>query len=484
MARLSETEGLAYDDVLLVPQRTSLTSRKEAVISTMLTRNLGLQIPIVSANMDTVTEASMAIAVARLGGLGIVHRYMTISDEVYHVEKVKRSESIVIDSPYTVKPQDTIEEALGIMKRRGVRGLPVVDEKRVLVGILTFRDTLFVNFPAKVKVAEAMTAQPKLVAGKFGISPEDAKKIFEANRLEKLPLVDDQGRLCGLITVKDIIEKKILYPNSVKDKKGRLLAGAAIGVKGDFMERAEALVAAGADVLVLDIAHGHATYAIDAVKKLKAKFSGNVPIIAGNTATYEGTKELALAGADAVKVGVGPGATCTTRLVTGAGVPQFTAICDAARVTQELGVPIIADGGIRKSGDVVKALAAGASTVMIGTLLAGTEESPGPVINRGGVRYKVCRGMASLGAAFGRASRFGDELEDEDATQVVAEGVEALVPYRGSCAEIVNQLIGGLQSGMSYCGARTISELCNKAVFIKITQPAHIESRPHDLERP
>ncbi|MBI2070403.1 MAG: IMP dehydrogenase [Elusimicrobia bacterium] len=481
--KILEQEGLTYDDVLLVPQRTSLTSRKEAVVTTKLTKGLDLQIPIVSANMDTVTESAMAIAMARLGGIGIIHRYLTIQDEVREVEKVKRSESIVIDEPHTISPDMTVETATDTMNRLGIRGLPVVKGKNVLVGLLTFRDTLFVDFPAKVKVAEVMTPKEKLVTGKPGMSTEEAKKILEANRLEKLPLVNGNGELHGLITVKDIIEKKTLFPHSVKDKKGRLLAGAAIGVKSDFMERAEALVSAGVDLLVLDIAHGHATYAIDVIKKLKAKWR-DLQVIAGNTATYLGTKELAEAGADAVKVGVGPGATCTTRIVTGSGVPQFTAVMESARVTKEMGVPIIADGGIRTSGDVAKALAAGASTVMVGSLLAGTEESPGLSIVRDGSRYKVYRGMASLGAALGRASRTGEEIDVDDFSDVVPEGVEALVPYRGGCTDTINQLVGGLRSGMSYSGSRSIPELWEKAMFVKISQAAFLESRPHDVEKP
>ncbi|MBI4369476.1 MAG: IMP dehydrogenase [Elusimicrobia bacterium] len=481
---MHEQEGLTFDDVLLVPQRTSLTSRKEAIVSTQLTKKISLQIPIVSSNMDTVTESAMAIAMARLGGMGIIHRYLTIEDEVAEVLKVKRSESIVIDRPYTIGADETVESALVAMKSWGVSGLPVADEKGALLGLLTTRDTLFVNFPAKVKVSEVMTPKNNLITGKPGIGSEEAKKLLEANRLEKLPLVDDQGRLEGLITVKDIIEKKIQYPNSVKDAKGRLLVGAAIGVKGDYMERSQALLDAGADALVLDIAHGHATYAMDVIRKLKTKFGDAAQIIAGNVATHEGAFDLAGAGADAIKVGVGPGATCTTRIVTGSGVPQLTAIMEASKITQEEGVPIIADGGIRNSGDLVKALAAGASMVMIGSMLAGTEESPGFMITRDGMRYKICRGMASLGAAFGRAKRTGEDINDDDIGNVTPEGVEALVPYRGQCDEVINLLTGGLRSGLSYCGSRTIPEMWEKAMFMKMSQAAFLESRPHDLEKP
>ncbi|MBI4064222.1 MAG: IMP dehydrogenase [Elusimicrobia bacterium] len=482
--KLLEHEGLTFDDVLLVPQRTDLASRKQANTETDLTKTFKLQIPVISANMDTVTESAMAIAMARLGGIGIIHRYLSIEDEVRQVSKVKRSESIVIEEPYTVTADQTVEAALAVMKRFGIRGLPVIDRKKKLLGMLTFRDTLFVEAPARRKVKDVMTPRNKLVVGKKGASSEQAIKILEANRLEKLPLVNGNGTLAGLITVKDIIEKKTMYPKAIKDKSGHLAAGAAIGVKGDYLERAQELVKVGADVLVLDIAHGHASYAIEAIKKLKARLGSKVQIIAGNTATYEGTKDLAKAGADAVKVGVGPGATCTTRIVTGSGVPQLTAVMEAARAARETGVPIIADGGIRTSGDVTKAIAAGASTVMAGSLLAGTEESPGPTISRDGVKHKVIRGMASLGAALGRAERTGDEMEDDDIQGVVPEGVEALVPFRGTAAEVVNQLVGGFCSGMSYCGAKTIKEMWQKAVFLKISQAAYLESRPHDLEKP
>lgn len=478
------TEGLAFDDVLLVPQRTPLASRREAVTKTKLTPTIELNIPIISSNMDTVTESKMAISMARLGGIGIIHRFMSIEDEVREVEKVKRSESIVIDEPYTIGPHENVDRAFELIKQYGKSCLLVVDGKKKLLGLLSHRDTLFVENPATIKVKDVMKPRRSLVVSKPGVSPNEAKKILEKNRVEKLPLVDKNNQLRGLITAKDLIEKRSLYPQSVKDKKGRLIVGGAIGVKDDYLERAEALLKAQCDVLVLDIAHGWADQAIAAIRVIKKRFGKDTQLIAGNVATYEGARELARAGADALKVGVGPGSTCTTRIVTGSGVPQFTSVMDSARVTKEFGVPIIADGGIRNSGDLTKAMAAGASAVMIGSLLAGCEESPGATIVRDGIKYKVCRGMASLGAAFGRAKRTEANVDDDSFGQVVAEGVEALVPYRGSCSEAIQQLVGGLRSGMSYCGSRTIEELWKKAVFMRISTAALFESRPHDLEKP
>lgn len=481
MAKLLKEEGLTFDDVLLVPQKTTLKSRRQAQTRTKLTKSLELNIPIISSNMDTVTESKMAIAMARLGGIGIIHRFMTIEDELREVQKVKRSESIVIEEPYTITPEKTVAEALSAMESVGVSSLVVVDQHKKVAGILTARDTKFVVSPARIKVAEAMTPKERLRTAKPGISAEEARKFLEKHKIEKLPLVNGHGELMGLITVKDIIEKKTLYPNAVKDAKGRLLAGAAVGVKGDYLERAQALLGAGCDVLVLDIAHGHADYAIEAIKKMKKILGGKAGLIAGNVATYEGARELARAGADAIKAGIGPGSICITRVVAGSGVPQLTCLMECSRVTRELGVPIISDGGIRSSGDVVKALAAGAATVMVGSRLAGTDESPGSTIVRDGIKYKVCRGMASLGAALGRAKRVGEDLGDDDLGQVVAEGVEALVPYRGSCSEVIYQFVGGLRSGMSYCGSATIVELWRKSVFMRISYAAYIESRPHDL---
>ncbi len=483
--RLLAQEGITFDDVLLVPQRTPLASRAQASTKTKLTSSIELEIPIIAANMDTVTESKMAIAMARLGGIGIIHRFLAIEDEAREVLKVKRSESIVIEEPYTVGPDQTVGDALDLMKRVGVSGLPVVDAHKKLLGLLTNRDTLFVRNPGKVKVREVMKPKTDLITARAGVSTDQAKRILEKNRVEKLPLVDGGGRLTGLITVKDLIEKKILYPKAVKNQKGQLLVGGAIGVKDDYLERAEALLAAHCDVLVLDIAHGHSDHAIAAIKKIKRTFGKSVQLIAGNVATYQGAKELAEAGADAIKTGVGPGATCITRIVTGSGVPQVTAIMDCSRITREKGIPVIADGGVRTSGDLTKALAAGASTAMIGSLLAGTEESPGTTIVRQGRKYKICRGMASLGAAFGRAKRTDEVLaNDDDLGQMVAEGVEALVPYRGNCSELIYQLTGGLRSGMSYCGSKTIPEMWKKATFMKISSAAVTEGLSHDLEKP
>ncbi|MEK6543917.1 MAG: IMP dehydrogenase [Elusimicrobiota bacterium] len=476
-------EGITFDDVLLVPQKTSLTSRSQASTKTKLTRNIDLNIPIVSSNMDTVTESKMAIAMARLGGIGIVHRYMSIEEEVRQVSRVKRSESVVIDEPYTITPRQTVQAAMNLMRQVGVSSLIVVSSGKKIAGILTSRDVVFVQQPLKVTVADVMTPKERLHTAKAGVSEEQARKILEQHRIEKLPLINAAGEVAGLITVKDIIEKKTLFPNAVKDSKGKLLVGAAIGVKGDYLERAQELSRAGCDVLVLDIAHGHADYAIDAIKRIKRSLGSRCELIAGNVATYQGAKDLARAGADAVKAGIGPGSICITRIVAGAGVPQVTCLAECCKVMTQMGVPIISDGGIRTSGDVAKALAAGASSVMIGSRLAGTEESPGATIVRDGIKYKVCRGMASLGAALGRADRSGEQIADDDVGEVVAEGVEALVPYRGSVSEIVHQLTGGLCSGMSYCGAKTIPELWKKAVFMRITNASVTESHPHDLER-
>ncbi len=470
-------EGLTFDDVLLIPKRSAIVSRKDTDLRTKLSRDINLNIPIVSANMDTVTEANMAIALAREGGIGIIHRFMSVEQQVEEVKKVKRSESIIIEQPYTIAPDNTVNDAREMMKKFGVSGLLVVDEDNKLIGIVTRRDVEFES--ENKKVLNIMTKS--VIKAKYGISIEDAKDLLHKHRIEKLPLVDEKGRVKGLITAKDI-KKMEEHPLASKDKKGRLLVGAAVGVKGDFMERTEALLDAEVDAIVVDIAHGHSENAINAMKMIKKAFP-NCELIAGNVATAEGTKDLINAGADAVKVGVGSGSICITRIVTGSGVPQLTAIMDCAKVAKDYGVPIIADGGIRNSGDITKALAAGASTVMIGSLLAGTDESPGVGITKNGKRYKIYRGMASFYASLGRKIREeGELIMSEDLNDYVPEGVEALVDYKGSVIDILRHLTGGLRSGLSYCGAKNIEELQKNAIFIKMTTAGYIESMPHDVK--
>ena len=471
-------EGLTFDDVLLIPKRSSVRSRREIDTSTQLSRNIKLNIPIVSANMDTVTESAMAIVMAQQGGIGIIHRFMPIVEQVNEVNKVKRAEMIRIDNPYCLKPETSLQEAKEFMKEKGISGLLITDNNNILQGILTSRDIKFTE-NENVLVKELMSKD--LITAKPDISIEEAKNILKKNRIEKLPLVDEKGVVRGLITATDIIKAKIL-PKASKDSKGRLRVGAAIGVVGDYLERAEALYNAGADVLVLDIAHGHSDLAINAIKKIR-KNLGDIELIAGNVATAEGAKDLIEAGSDGIKTGVGPGSICITRVVAGAGVPQLTAIMETSKVAKEFGVPVIADGGIRTSGDITKAIAAGAQTVMIGSLLAGTEESPGAAILRQGRRYKVVRGMASLGATLGREAKEKKGSFDEfDLGSVVPEGVEAMVPYRGSAVDVLNQLVGGFRSGVSYCGATSIQEMQEKAEFIKITSAGRKESTSHDVE--
>jgi len=468
---------LTFDDVLLIPRRSPVESRAEVDTRTQLARGIELSVPIVSANMDAVTESEMAIAMAREGGLGIIHRFLPTDQQVAEVRRVKRAESIVIEQPYTIRPDQTLREAVAFLEEHGSAGLLVVQDGR-LVGIVTARDLLFEEDLDR-PVREVMTPRDRLVTAPPGISMEEAKRILHAHRVEKLPLVDGDGRLVGLVTSRDI-RARSQYPHATKDERGRLRVGAAVGVRGDYLERAAALVEEGVDVLVVDVAHGHSEAVLRAVRTLRRRFP-EVPIVAGNVATAEGTVDLIEAGADAVKVGVGPGSTCTTRVVTGAGVPQLSAILDCARAARPRGVPIIADGGIRSSGDITKALAAGASAVMLGNLLAGTEESPGATVIRNGRQYKTYRGMASLWATARRRS-LDSPVDEEDIGQIVAEGIEALVPYRGKVADVLRQLVGGLRSGMSYCGARTIPELWENARFVRITPAGLRESLPHDVE--
>ena len=467
-------EGLTFDDVLLVPGKSEVLPR-ETNTATYLTKTIKLNIPLMSAGMDTVTECRMAIAIAREGGIGIIHKNMTISEQAMEVDKVKRSEHGVITDPFYLSPDHIVSDALELMERYRISGVPITDENNKLIGIITNRDIRFEKEISK-KIHEVMT-KDNLVTAKIGISMDDALDIMKQYKIEKLPLVDDEYKLKGLITIKDI-EKSIQYPHSARDDNGRLLAGAAVGVTADMMERVAALVKANVDVVVLDTAHGHSKGVLEAVKKIKAEYP-NLQVIAGNVATAEATVDLIKAGADCVKVGIGPGSICTTRVVTGIGVPQITAVINCAEAAKEFGVPIIADGGIKYSGDITKAIAAGANVVMAGSLFAGTDESPGEDVLYEGGRYKVYRGMGSLGA-MDAGSR--DRYFQENTKKYVPEGVEGRVHYKGSLGEVVYQLMGGLKSGMGYIGAKNIYELQEKARFIKITSATLVENHPHDIQ--
>ena len=473
---------LTYDDVLLEPKHSSIASRKDVDTSTRFSRNISMAIPIVSANMDTVTESAMAIAMARMGGIGVIHRFMPIEQQAEEVRRVKRIEGWVIEDPYTIGPDDKVADARAAMVRNGVAGLPVVDANRRLVGILTIRDILFAQDVELVR--DRMTPRDRLITAPAGSDTSKARELIEKYRVEKVPLVDANDVLRGLITAKDLV-RSLQFPYSTKDSKGRLIVGAAIGVVGDYLERAHALVDAGADALVIDVAHGDADHTIRAVEAVRGSL-GAIELVAGNVATATGTLALIDAGVDAVKVGVGPGSICITREVAGVGVAQLTAVMDSAREALKRGVPIIADGGIRHSGDITKALAAGASSVMLGNLLAGTTESPGLTVRRGGRPYKISRGMASAEATFARLAREephrGWAEWEEDLERVVPEGVEAIVPFRGDVGEVLFQLVGGLRSGMSYCNARNLEELRKNATFVRITDAGRRESGPHDVE--
>lgn len=472
-------EGLTFDDVLLIPKRSHIISRSETNLKTKLSRNITLNIPFISANMDTVTESYMAIALAREGGIGIIHRFMSIQDQVDEVLRVKRSESVIIEQPYTIKPDLTAKEARMTMDRFGVSGLLVEDSSNKLTGIITRRDITFLD-SLDTKVSELMSKD--VITAKEGISIERAKEMLHRHRIEKLPVVNSNKHIIGLITSKDILKMEE-YPFASKDKKGRLLVGAAVGVKGDYLERTEALLESGADAIVVDIAHGHSDNAINTVRNIK-KALPSCELIAGNVATGEGTRDLISAGVDAVKVGVGSGSICITRVVTGSGVPQLTAVMDSVKIAKDYGVPLISDGGIRTSGDATKAIAAGSSSVMVGSLFGGTDESPGKTLVKNGKKFKMYRGMASFYASLGRKFREeGHEIIDsDDLNDYVPEGVEAMVPYKGSVVEIIRQLVGGLRSGLSYCGARTISDMQNNANFVKISSAGFLESQPHDVD--
>ena len=471
-------EGLTFDDVLLVPKRSPVISRTQTDLKTKLSRNITINIPLVSANMDTITESGMAIALAREGGIGIIHRFMAIGDQVDEVLRVKRSESVMIEQPYTIKADMKVYEAKKMMREYGVSGLLVEDKDRTLAGIITNRDITFEK-NMEHKVSELMTTN--VITAKYGTTMEQAKEILHKHRIEKLPVIDDKNRIVGLITSKDIM-KMDQYPSASKDKKGRLLVGAAVGVKGDFLERTEALLDAGADTIIVDIAHGHSDNAINTVNMIKKAFP-HCELIAGNVATGEGARDLITAGVDAVKVGVGSGSICITRVVTGSGVPQLTAVMESVKVARDYDIPVISDGGIRTSGDTTKALAVGASSVMVGSMFGGTDESPGKTLVKNGKKFKMYRGMASFYASLGR--KYREEglqvVDSSDLNDYVPEGVEAMVPYKGSVVDIIRQLVGGLRSGLSYCGAKTISEMQKNAEFIKITPAGYIESQPHDV---
>ena len=469
-------EGLTFDDVLLVPKYSDITSRSQTDLGTKLSRNISINIPFVSANMDTVTESSMAVAMARAGGIGIVHRFLTIKEQANEVLKVKRSGSVMIENPYSINLEKSIQDAQEYAEDKGVSGLLVIDSASKLVGIVTERDLLFAN--TRGTINDIMTKD--VVTAKPGVTLDEAKEILHKHRVEKLPIVDDSGIIKGLITSKDITNNAD-FPNASKDTKGRPLVGAAVGVKGDFLERSESLLESGVDVLVVDIAHGHSENAISTVRNIKKAFP-DCELIAGNIATAQGAEDLIKAGVDAVKVGVGSGSICITRVITGSGVPQLTAVMDCAKIGNDYGIPIISDGGTRTSGDATKALASGASSVMIGSMLGGTDESPGTVLTKNGKRFKVYRGMASLAASIGRKSKETGSLSfDDDLNDYVAEGVEAMVPYKGTVVDILKQLSGGVRSGLSYCGAHTIPQMQENAEFIKMSRAGFAESQPHDV---
>lgn len=466
-------EGITFDDVLLIPAKSEITPDM-VLLGTRLTNKIFLNTPIMSSAMDTVTESGMAIAIAREGGIGIIHKNMPISMQADEVERVKRSENGVITNPFSLGPDNYVYEAEALMGKYKISGVPIVDENNILVGIITNRDMRFLS-DMNGKISEVMT-KDNLVTGPVGTTHEEALKILAAHKIEKLPLVDETGHLKGLITTKDI-QKGAKYPNSAKDSRGRLLCGAAIGVTKDVLERAGALLEAGADVLVLDSAHGHSKGVMEAISKVKDAYP-DCQLIGGNIATAEAAEDLIKAGADAVKVGIGPGSICTTRIIAGIGVPQVTAIYDVACVAAKYNIPVIADGGIKYSGDIVKSLAAGADVVMIGSLFAGCEESPGESEIYQGRRFKVYRGMGSL-AAMEKGSK--DRYFQTNSTKLVPEGVEGRVPYKGPLADTVFQLIGGIRSGMGYCGCKTIPELQKNGQFIKISSAGLRESHPHDI---
>jgi len=471
--------GLTFDDVLLKPQYSKIKSRQEVELNTHLTNDIRLSMPIISASMDSVTESRMAISMARLGGIGVIHRFIPIEIQAEEVTKVKRSESFIIDNPITISPKSSLREAKIIGEENNISGILVVNEKNKLLGILTRRDMVYqpqkydkrpvINFMTK----KLITANPE-------ITIEKAKNILIKHKIEKLPLIDKNETLRGLITLSDIIKKE-KFSHSSTDKKGRLLVAAAIGIKEEEMMRAEMLVRADADILVIDVAHGHSLSAINMLKKIKKTFP-HTPVIAGNVATAEAVTDLVKAGADGIKVGIGPGSICITRPVAGVGVPQISAIFDCFKQAKKTNTPLIADGGIRYPGDIAKAIAAGASSVMIGSLLAGTDESPGLIITKDEIKYKASRGMASLSANLARHKiNSRDKISQEDIEKIVPEGIEAMVPYRGKTKDVISYLVGGLRSALSYIGAKNIKEMQTKAKFIRITPSGLKESHPHNV---
>ncbi len=473
MADKFAKEGLTFDDVLLIPQESEVTPNL-VDLSTHLTKRIKLNIPFMSSAMDTVTEASMAIAIAREGGIGIIHKNMTIEEQAAEVDKVKRSENGVIANPFSLSADHTLKDADDLMGRYKISGVPICDENNVLVGIITNRDLRFEEDFTK-KIDDVMTKE-NLITAPVGTTLKEAQAILSAHKIEKLPIVDEENHLKGLITIKDI-EKAIRYPNSARDKDGRLLAGAAIGVTDDCLDRVAALVGAGVDVVCLDSAHGHSKNIMNKVREIKKAYP-ELQVIAGNIATAEAAKALIEAGADCIKVGIGPGSICTTRIIAGIGVPQITAIYDVSEVAKQYGIPVIADGGIKYSGDCVKAIAAGADVVMMGSLLAGCDESPGEFEIYQGRRFKVYRGMGSL-AAMEKGSK--DRYFQVGSKKLVPEGVEGRVPYKGPLSDTIFQLIGGMRSGMGYCGTPTIPDLKENGKFIRITGAGLKESHPHDI---
>lgn len=473
MADKFAKEGLTFDDVLLIPQKSEVTPNM-VDLSTHLTKRIKLNIPFMSSAMDTVTEASMAIAIAREGGIGIIHKNMTIEEQAAEVDKVKRSENGVIANPFSLSADHTLKDADDLMGRYKISGVPICDENNVLVGIITNRDLRFEEDFTK-KIDDVMTKE-NLITAPVGTTLKEAQAILSTHKIEKLPIVDEENHLKGLITIKDI-EKAIRYPNSARDKDGRLLAGAAIGVTDDCLDRVAALVGAGVDVVCLDSAHGHSMNIMNKVREIKKAYP-ELQVIAGNIATAEAAKALIEAGADCIKVGIGPGSICTTRIIAGIGVPQITAIYDVSEVAKKYGIPVIADGGIKYSGDCVKAIAAGADVVMMGSLLAGCDESPGEFEIYQGRRFKVYRGMGSL-AAMEKGSK--DRYFQVGSKKLVPEGVEGRVPYKGPLSDTIFQLIGGMRSGMGYCGTPTIPDLKENGKFIRITGAGLKESHPHDI---
>lgn len=469
-------EALTFDDVLLIPARSNVLPR-DVDVSTRLTNKIRLNIPLISAAMDTVTEWQMAVAIAREGGIGIIHKNMSIEDQCEMVDKVKRSESGMIKDPITLYPNQTVAEALDLMQKYRISGIPVIDENRKLVGILTNRDLRFE--PDLNQPVEKLMTKENLITAKGKVSLEQAEKILQKHKIEKLPVVDKQNRLIGLITFKDI-QKKKSFPNACKDEHGRLRVGAAVGIQRDTLERVEALINSNVDVVVIDTAHAHSEGVLQMIKKIKKKFP-DLQLIAGNVGTAEATIDVIKAGADCVKVGIGPGSICTTRVVAGVGVPQISAIMECAKAARKYNIPIIADGGIKQTGDIAKAIAAGADSVMIGSLFAGTDESPGEQVLYEGRSYKVYRGMGSLEAMKkGSKDRYFQDVED-DVKKLVPEGIEGRVPYKGPLSETIYQMIGGLRAAMGYCGVRNIQELQTKTKFVKITEAGLRESHPHDV---